>query len=80
MNYKKAQEISELVQKKEEHDRFFNLLGDRRFQETTEVHVFLENGFLDFISVKVDTANLIGLIQEERKAIDYALEQAMERR
>ena len=78
MNYKKAQEISELVQKKEEHDRFFNLLGNRRFQETTEVHVFLENGFLDFISVKVDTAKLIGLIQEERKAIDYALEQAME--
>ena len=75
MNYKKAQEIAELVQKKEEHDRFFNVLGGNKFEKSTRITVKLEDA-LSFAVVTVDTANL----QEERKAIDYALEQAMERR
>ena len=79
MNYKKAQEIAELVQKKEEHDRFFNVLGGNKFEKSTRITVKLEDN-LSFAVVTVDTANLIGLVQEERKAIDYALEQVMERR
>lgn len=80
MNYKKAQEIAELVQRKEEHDRFIERIKGEKFTETTQVTVILKDGFLNFATVSVDTANLIGLVQEERKAIDYALEQAMERR
>ena len=79
MNYKKAQEIAELVQKKEEHDRFVNVLGGNKFEKSTRITVKLEDN-LSFAVVTVDTANLIGLVQEERKAIDYALEQVMERR
>ena len=80
MDLKKAQKIADLVKQKEEHDRFFKELGNQEFHKETLVEVYLKDGFLNRVMVNVDTKNLIGLIAEEQKAINYALEQAMESR
>ena len=80
MDLKKAQKIADLVKQKEEHDRFFKELGNREFHKETFVEVYLKDEFLNRVMVNVDTKNLIGLIAEEQKAINYALEQAMENR
>ena len=80
MDFKKAKKISELVKQKEEHDEFFKRLGNQEFHETTLVEVYLKDGFLNRVMVNVDTKNLIGLIAEEQRAINYALEQSMESR
>ena len=80
MDFKKAQKIADLVQQKEEHDRFFKRLEGEKVQETTQVTVMLKDGFLNFATVNVHTESLIGFIAEEQRAINYALEQAMESR
>ena len=69
-----------MVKQKEEHDEFFKRLGNQEFHETTLVEVYLKDGFLNRVMVNVDTKNLIGLIAEEQRAINYALEQSMESR
>ena len=80
MNWEKAKKIAKLVKQKEDHDNFFKQLGNQEYQDNTLVEIYLKDGFLNRVMVNVDTKNLIGLIAEEQKAIDYALEQAMESR
>lgn len=80
MNWEKAKEIAKLVKEKEDHENFFKQLGNQEYQDDTLVEIYLKDGFLNRVMVHVTTSNLITLIAEEQKAIDYALEQAMERR